>query len=144
MNQLAAERRQLISNEEWLLVTGASAKETSTVWQNEFIVWLAGHDQNIFGVGWGGWVGFDVDEIAWEQDRFDEQKAFVLKVIDTALRRHRWEILDYDPPYVHLQLGLFRTLIEKYAIDMVQLAKPWAWWGGEQGPMTMCPKHEIY
>jgi hypothetical protein len=122
-----------------LLLAGSDLAET--VWEKEFITWLAGRDQSIFGLGM---VGFDIGEIAWDPDRFAGQKAFVLAVIDTSLRRHRWEILDYDPPYVHLDLAAFRILVEKYAIDIVESAKPWKWRGGEPGPMAKCPKHDVY
>jgi hypothetical protein len=122
-----------------LLLAGSDLAET--IWEKEFVTWLAGHDQSIFGLGV---VGFDIDEISWDPAHFAEQKAFILAVIDTALRRHRWEILDYDPPHVHLDLAAFRILIEKYTIDMVESAKPWEWWGGEPGPLAKCPKHVVY
>src|SRR5215813_8151203 len=106
-----------------LLLAGSDLAQTP--WEKEFITWLAGHDQGTFGLGM---VGFDLDEIAWDPDRFVEQKAFLLRVIDTALQRHRWEILDYDPPYVHIDLAKLRDLIESYTIEMVESGKTWEWW----------------
>src|SRR5262245_49071804 len=92
-----------------LLLAGSDLAQTT--WEKEFVTWLAGHDQDIFGLGT---VGFDIDEIAWDPHRFIEQKAFLLNVIDAALQRHRWDVLTYDPPYVHMDLASFRDLIEPY------------------------------
>src|SRR5262245_16778192 len=100
-----------------LILAGSDLAET--VWEKEFVTWLGGRDQSVFGLGN---VGFDIDDIAWDPDRFHEQKAFVLAVIDTALRRHRWEMLDYDPPHVHIDLAALRILVEKYTIEMVESA----------------------
>jgi hypothetical protein len=102
-----------------LLLAGSDLAET--MWEKGFVTWLAGHDQSIFGLGV---VGFDIGEIAWDPDRFAEQKAFVLAVIDTSLRRYRWEILDYDPPYVHLDLATFRILVEKFSPYQIMAMKP--------------------
>jgi hypothetical protein len=35
--------------------------------------------------------------LAWSQQVFGEQHAFVLQMIDHATNKHRWDVLDYDP-----------------------------------------------
>jgi hypothetical protein len=122
-----------------LLLAGSDLAET--LWEKEFVTWLGGRDQSIFGLGN---VGFDIDDIAWSPGRFDEQKEFIMAMIDTALRRHRWEMLDYDPPYVHIDLAALRTLIEKYTIEMAESAQPWKRWLGEPESLSKCPKHDVY
>ena len=39
------------------------------------MVWLAEHDQEVFG---SGMVGFDLDDIGWEAEQFRVQQGFVL------------------------------------------------------------------
>ena len=43
---------------------------------------LAEKNQNVFGIGM---VGFDLGDIGWERESFDEEKAFVLRAIDLSV-----------------------------------------------------------
>jgi hypothetical protein len=52
----------------------------------ELLVWLAAHDQAVFGLGC---VGFDVCQMPWIATRLDEQKRFLLGVIDAGIARAR-------------------------------------------------------
>lgn len=121
-----------------LLLSGSDL--ATTLWQRELVCWLAEHDQSIFG---RGVVGFDLDEIAWDRETFLEQKAFFLKMIDTALARHRWEALDYDPPFVEGQLKEFRALIENYQLEFVEPNKVWDW-NLKKASFSKCPVHQVY
>ena len=71
-----------------LLLAGSDTAESE--WEIKLMQFLAGRDQNVFGFGM---VGFDLGDIGWERERFDEQRAFVLQVADLALDRHRWDAL---------------------------------------------------
>jgi len=44
--------------------------------KRDILIWLAQRDQSIFGLGI---VGFDITEVCWSIDYFDEQKAFLIK-----------------------------------------------------------------
>jgi hypothetical protein len=57
--------------------------------QRKIAVWFASHDQGVFGLGL---VGFDVSELPWVQEDFDEQKRFILQVIDSTTCQMGWEI----------------------------------------------------
>ncbi|MFE2523990.1 hypothetical protein ACFXEL_07125 [Streptomyces sp. NPDC059382] len=48
-----------------------------------------------------GVVGFDLAELDWgdtPQERAASAKDFLLRVLDLALSRHRWEEPTYEPP----------------------------------------------
>ncbi|MFJ8547018.1 hypothetical protein ACIRFH_34620 [Streptomyces sp. NPDC093586] len=62
-------------------------------WDYRFAALLALQDQNVIG---RGAAGFDVTDIDWGADPSEAQqnKEFVLAVIDLAARRHRWDELD--------------------------------------------------
>jgi hypothetical protein len=121
-----------------LLLSGSDLAQT--LWEKELGCWLAEHDQSVFG---RGVVGFDLDEIAWNREIFAEQKAFFLKMINTALIRHRWEALDYDPPLVAGQLKELRNLVENYRVEFVEPGKTWDWRLKAEF-FAKCPLHQVY
>jgi hypothetical protein len=120
-----------------LLLAGSDLAES--LWERELVVWLAEHDQGIYG---GGVVGFDLDEIAWSPGDLAAQRAFLLRVIDLARARHRWDVLDYDPPFVADQLLQLRAMVERYPEAAVAEGRAWQWWGD---PPTgeRCPRHDV-
>jgi len=111
-----------------------------TTWEQELVTWLAEHDQTILGIGM---VSFDVHEIAWTCDRFDDEKAFLLKTIDQALTRHRWDALGYDPPYAHQYLSTFRTLVQAVELESIRPDSTWEWLQRPEA-MVKCSRHEVY
>lgn len=121
-----------------LLLAGSDL--ASSDWERELVVWLAEHDQGIYG---RGVVGFDLDEIAWSPDQLAAQRAFLVRVIDLALAHHRWEILGYDPPFVAEQLLRLREMVEQYPAAIVAAGREWQWHGG---PPTgeRCPHHAVF
>lgn len=121
-----------------LVLSGSDLAES--LWEKEFVAWIAGHDQSVFGLGM---VGFDVDEIAWKQDEFDGQKAFVLRVIDLALEKHNWNLLSYEPPFARENLRSFRDLIERYRAGFVKENKEWNWLAKPES-FVKCAKHTVY
>lgn len=80
------------------------------------IVWLSEKDQSKVG---GGTVGFDICEMPWNPNTFDENKNFLLKVIYQAKNRLGWELLDYSPneELIFPQLDKFAELIEQIKIN---------------------------
>jgi hypothetical protein len=121
-----------------LLLAGSDLAQSE--WERELMTWFAGHDQAIFGLGV---VGFDVHEIAWTRAGLQEQKAFVLKMIELALTRHRWDALGYDPPYAHEYLATLRKLIEAVTRDSI---RPDTNWQSQARPevLAKCARHEVY
>lgn len=121
-----------------LLLAGASLAETD--WQRDLVMWLTSHDQSVVG---GGTVGFDRREIAWTKDGFAEQKQFLLKMIDAALNKHRWDALSYDPPLVADNLTTLKSMVEEFQFpatgcpaEFPPLLKP--------AELTKCTTHQIY
>lgn len=124
-----------------LLLAGSDLAQSH--WEKELITWIGNHDQGIYGLGI---VGFDIDQIAWQVSEFEPQKTFLLRVIDTARQRHRWDVLDYDPPYVADHLLEFRKLVSAYNAEMVDSDKNWDWFA-EPDPhaeFVKCPQHQVY
>jgi len=57
-----------------LCLAGRDMADTNE--KRDILIWLAQRDQSIFGLGI---VGFDITEVCWSIDYFDEQKAFLIK-----------------------------------------------------------------
>ncbi|MGW2180793.1 hypothetical protein ACWCXX_22425 [Streptomyces sp. NPDC001732] len=84
-----------------------------TVWEHRFAALLCRQDQWAMG---RGMVGFDLEDIDWGRSprERDAAKDFVLRVLDLALRRHRWDELDYDPPFAEDCLRRYREMVEAF------------------------------
>lgn len=121
-----------------LLLAGSDLAETP--WEQACITWLGERDQSIFGLGV---VSFDIDELAWCKADFDRQKAFLLKTVDLALMRHRWDLLTYNPPAGADFLREFRRVVESYHREMIDSDKDWDWF---QAPecFEKCPRHQVF
>jgi hypothetical protein len=114
----------------------------SSPWERACLMWLAHHDQAIWG---HGIVGFDVDEMAWSRTEFAAQHAFVLRVIERTMQRHRWELLGYDPPRALDYLAGFQRVVEAYQVDVVEDGKDWQWEWWIKPILTLrCPRHGVY
>jgi len=82
-------------------------------WDYRFAGLLTQQDQSVRG---RGFVGFELEEIDWGHDDAQQarNKEFVLRVIDLALLRHRWDELPYDPPFAQRYLQQFKSMVEAF------------------------------
>ncbi|MGK5733678.1 hypothetical protein [Streptomyces sp. URMC 124] len=93
----------------WLAVSELASRP----WDFRFASLLALQDQNVMG---RGMVGFDLEDVDWGDTPSEraEAKDFVLRVVDLALQRHRWDELGYEPPYAPEYLRHFRAMVEAF------------------------------
>ncbi|WP_431043464.1 hypothetical protein ACQUSR_17250 [Streptomyces sp. P1-3] len=82
-------------------------------WDYRFAALLTLQDQNVMG---RGAVGFDLEDIEWGQTPSEQTQAknFVIRAIDLAMRRHRWDELRYEPPFAHDYLRQFRAMVKSF------------------------------
>ncbi|MCM2415163.1 hypothetical protein [Streptomyces sp. RKAG290] len=109
-------------------------------WEHRFAALLTWHDQNAVG---RGAVGFDLAEIDWgpsPQERA-AAKGFVLRVLDLALRRHRWDELGYEPPFAADQLREYRAIVE--AFEPVGTAPGHSFPGPDEAADVCCVRHRV-
>ncbi|WP_405452880.1 hypothetical protein [Streptomyces erythrochromogenes] len=82
-------------------------------WDFRFAALLTLQDQNVMG---RGVVGFGLAELDWgdtPQERA-AAKDFLLRVLDLALSRHRWDELTYEPPRAEGCLRTYRAMVEAF------------------------------
>jgi hypothetical protein len=126
-----------------LLLSGSDLARTDS--EVATVVSLAERDQSIVGLGI---VGFDVSELGWVPDRFDDHKQFLLRVIDGATAGQRWHVLDYEPDTDRLLpcLAEFRDLVERFPVSACPPGAFTAPWStvGLRSDRAMCPRHGVY
>ncbi|WP_432009832.1 hypothetical protein [Streptomyces cucumeris] len=83
-------------------------------WHFRFAALLTLQDQNVMG---RGAVGFDLADVDWGATPQQRARAreFVLRTVDLALTRHRWEELGYEPVSAEASLRRFRAMVASYA-----------------------------
>ncbi|MEU9833574.1 hypothetical protein AB0D67_18810 [Streptosporangium sp. NPDC048047] len=110
-------------------------------WERALAQWIAWHDQNLAG---RGCVGFDLKEIAWDPAEFPRQKAFLLRAIDLAGTRHRWDELCYDPALAEPHLRAYRDIVERFELP-ARYGPSGTWsWPGADDEETFCPAHGVH
>ncbi|MGF9697904.1 hypothetical protein [Paenibacillus sp. MABNR03] len=134
---------------EVLSISGSMLAKTNR--EREMTIWLAQQDQSIVGIGT---VGFDIDEMPWTVDTFDDEKDFMLRMIAHAIAESAWEKLSYEPrkEAVIYCLEQFRIMIQAFMKQHVNLSNYLEWSEIEEDDdrptippgYPKCAKHEVY
>lgn len=129
------------------VLTLAGSRLAQTEDEKRLIVWLAEKDQSVVGIGT---VGFDIREMPWDTERFEENKRFMLKVTEAAENRTDWDKLGYQPNEEHIFWALkkFAELISQMTIGDVDENETREWLAAAESDdpvlcgFPKCPKHE--
>lgn len=115
-------------------------------YQKDLMIWFAQWDWTIMGMGL---EGFDISEIIWNKEMFDNQTKFILAVIDSVIKKKNWQHLSYKPneDFLFRKLGIFKEMILSYKKEMIE---PGDWeygiydFEGDFEKYGRCEKHHIY
>ncbi|MFJ7775596.1 hypothetical protein [Streptomyces yangpuensis] len=124
-----------------VFAVSALARET---WDFRFAALLTLQDQNVMG---RGVVGFALADLDWGDSPQERAAAkdFLLRVLDLALSRHRWEELTYEPARAEGYLRTYRALVEEFDPENAPEAK--ARGRGLPGPheaaTASCVRHRV-
>jgi len=110
-----------------------------TPWEQQLVYWLAQHDQSRSGLGC---VGFDIGDLGWIATELDEQKRFVLRMIDATLARAGWDRLPFSPGEDRLRPALER--LRELVVEVDHVAAPGTWVPSELPPHGSCEVHRVY
>ncbi|MGC0208258.1 hypothetical protein [Streptomyces levis] len=110
-------------------------------WEFRFAALLTLQDQNVMG---RGAVGFGLAELDWGDSRQERAAAreFLLRVLDLALSRHRWEELPYVPSRAEEHLRTYRTMVQDFDSETAQIG-PGALPGPQEAAMASCVRHRV-
>ncbi|MCX4529731.1 MULTISPECIES: hypothetical protein [unclassified Streptomyces] len=95
------------------VLTLAVATLAEEPWHYRFAALLTLQDQSVMG---RGVVGFALADLDWGDTPAARaaSKTFLLRVVDLALTRHRWNELTYDPPRAEGYLRTYRAMVELF------------------------------
>jgi hypothetical protein len=121
------------------VLTLAGCALAETAWEYHLVLHFA--DGHRIGRGTSG---FDLSELPWTAG-WAAEKAFFLRMIDTALDRHGWERLQYDPPLAAASLAAYRALVSQFT-PVPAPFPDWGDWRIAPRPelLTRCPAHDLY
>lgn len=130
-----------------LCLSGGRLAKTES--QKRFMVFLAERNQNCMGLGV---VGFDIVEMPWVKDSFEEDKEFMLGVINGVTNKLGWETLDYEPneEVIFAYMDKFRKLIDRMSVDDIdeENLNEWLLAADADDPVNCgfpkCEKHDTY
>lgn len=122
------------------VLTLAGSRLARTDDEKRMIIWLAEKDQNIIGMGT---VGFDICEMPWNTERFEDNKQFMLKVIEAAANRTDWDKLDYQPneELIFEALNNFAKLISQVTAENIDENAVREWSEASENYFPKCSKH---
>ena len=116
--------------------------------EKRLVVFLSEKDQ----ITGRGCVGFDIVRMPWEKESFEEDKKFIIQVINGARNKTGWERLDYRPneEFVSNYLNAFENLIRRMTVDDIRenALDHWLSELEEDDPVwcgfPRCEKHNIF
>jgi hypothetical protein len=123
------------------VLTLAGCALAATAWECHLVLHFA--DGHRIGRGTSG---FDLSELPWTPD-WPAEKAFFLRMIDTALDRHGWDQLRYDPPYAAASLAAYRAMIAPFTPVPATAPSPGRGdWRTAPRPelLARCPAHGLF
>jgi len=82
-------------------------------YKKDILIWFGQRDYRITGMGF---EGFDISEIIWDKTYFEEQKTFILEVIDRVFEKTNWDLLNYSPreDWLFESMHQFKSMIQKF------------------------------
>lgn len=83
-----------------------------------FIVWFAEKNQYVVGEGT---IGFDIVEMPWSINKFEKEKEFMIRVINSSLEKKVWEKFEYsvNENMIVEVLNKFKKLVNKMNKELI-------------------------
>jgi hypothetical protein len=89
--------------------------------------------------------GFGLDELPMQPDSWESDREFILRVVDLACTRHRWDVLGYDPPFALDGLQSFGELVAGYVPSFPLRERAWRWpLDSIEEAVRLCPDHPVF
>ena len=118
------------------VLTLAGCELAETAWEQHLVLYFA--DGHRLGMGT---ASFDLADLPWTAD-WQAEKAFFLRMIDTAASGHGWQQLGYDPPYAAGWLEVYRAMLAGF-VPVPASAPDWRTAPREE-LLARCGSHDLY
>jgi hypothetical protein len=113
-------------------------------YQKDQMIWFGQRDWMLVGMGL---EGFDIVEMMWDKENFEEQQKFILHVIDRATKKTNWELLEYEPhEMIFKTLTEFKQMICDFKKEFIETEKTIGIFDfdGTVKRYDKCNKHKIF
>lgn len=91
-----------------------------------------------------GTSSFDLDDLPWSAN-WRAEKAFFLRMMDTATRRYHWDRLRYDPPYAVGWLAVYHDMLAGFVPVPATAPDHPNWLSAPQAELlARCEFHNLY
>jgi len=116
--------------------------------EKRLIVWVLEKNQSAVGIGT---VGFEICDMPWELDCFEENRKFIVSVLAGIKSRLGWEVLDYtiNEELLFPCIKQFENLLLQMTTKDINLTdiKRWLEELSDNdfllNGFSKCPKHEV-
>lgn len=79
------------------------------------IVWVLEKNQSVVGIGT---VGFNICDMPWDPEKLEEDKKFIISVLNGIRNRMGWETIDYSP-----NQEMLKSCIDKFESLVLKMTK---------------------
>lgn len=111
-----------------------------TEWEQRFAVLCC--DSTRIGLGMDG---LSIDEVPMAKESWQQNCDFVLRVIERARTRYRWDVLGYEPLTILESLTRLHEIVRGY---MPRFPLPEPGWRWSSGPLEqeswLCTEHPVF
>lgn len=105
-------------------------------------------DQSKVGIGT---IGFSLSEMPWAKDNFENEKMFLLNVVNAAKQKLGWDTLNYNPDeeIIFPVLNNLRDMLKQFENEHIdeKAINEWMEASDKTEPMLnnfpLCKKHKI-
>ncbi|WP_146652618.1 hypothetical protein [Labilithrix luteola] len=121
----------------------AACRFATTDWEKRFAYFLIQHDASRVGLGT---AGLEVSEFGWTHEDFENEKRFILAVVDAALAKSNWELLGFEPRPESILPALerLRAMIIAFPMSAIPRESEDAWIPDELPTHGECEVHHVY
>jgi hypothetical protein len=112
-------------------------------WEKRLAYFLVQHDPSRIGLGT---ADLDVAELGWTPSNFEEERRFVVAVVDRALAKSGWERLGFEPRLESIipTLERLRQMVVAFPRSAIPGPDVYTWKPDELPPEGECEVHDVY
>lgn len=112
-------------------------------WEKQLAYFLVQHDQSRIGLGM---ADLDVAQLGWTGASFENEKRFIVAVVDAALARSGWDRLGFEPSLESVlpTLERLREMVVAFPASAVPGPDAYAWKPDALPTAGECAVHGVY
>jgi len=104
--------------------------------------WIVSRDQGVLGMGT---VSFDLQDMPWSENEsvFNQQKSFVLKVIQRVKTEQDLSVLEYNTELLRKNIEAFEQMVSSFQFENVDSSNSLIWMPAKRKNVK-CKTHSVF